>query len=909
MNKNLFKSVSSELREAFIDAQEECKKMQILSITVENFLHSYLLPILRGEKECENKSVREFLDLLDEIERHYVIEKVQDAYKEQSSRRMVEVNVFRSVKDDVCFFEKEFNDIIDDALTYTEKVFPERLGKLESDVLLFCILSSQLHDKSEHDDDEVPCLAEVLFERCELTLKDLEDAMTRNSNPRKTFADALADMVTRHTGINHAEAAKIVDEVEKSVLKSKRIEPEPNAATQNSINEDDQNFEKYGDKRAFSGTEVDPNSDTPILDSFAVDYTRKAKDGQFDPVIGRDDVVDSIIEVLTKRKKNSAVITGPAGGGKSAVVERLAQRIVSGEVPEKMKGIRLCALNINDLVAGTQYRGQFEERIQKIIKEVVSKKGEIVIFIDELHNIVNAGSSGPGDMANILKPYLARGEFQCIGATTSEEYHRYIEKDAALNRRFTQIEVVEPNNEETLKILKGIQPQYEKFHRVRFGKEALEMTVEWSGRYISDKNFPDKAIDVLDMAGSLVSLRKIAEKDGPSELEEKLKIIIQDKIQAVTVDFDFAKAEQLKAEEEKIRAEIAKEEKARSKVTENRKNWMEVTLDDVATAVSKLSRVPVDKINQTDNEKLSKMKKDLEYRVIGQQEAIDVIVQAIQLNVLGLRDQKKPLCSLLAVGPSGVGKTLISQEVAEIFFGSERALIKIDGGEFKEEHSLSKLIGAPAGYVGHDSTEPLLLAVKRTPRSLVLIDEVEKMHESLYDVWLSILDTGKCKLADGEVIDFTNCIIIFTGNIGTKELKNTLNIGFGVSQDDKAKKDKSTVMKAVEGQFRPEFINRLSNIVVFNSLGTKEMDRIFNLELDKIKKRLSKSKVSIKVTPKLKSWIIEKCDKSYGARDLQRGITKYVVAPVGKTMLENPQQTKFSVDLDENTKEGVVGGA
>lgn len=900
-NKKTF-NLSREVKEAMEAAYKSARKIKSKDISLDNFLFNLLVPILEERKECHDKSVKEFLGRLKEKEKDSIIAALKEEFAEASEDKETD-GLEEFIDHESIVMDEDFEIIFDEAQAWTNKVFPERLERIETDVLLYCALRH----------DEIPVVYAIIA--CGLDPEVLEKIITdgRAKTDDEEFSETLTNLVSSITGIDKEDARKISKAVEKAVdeaegiLKEKRIEPKDDQIPIDQMNEDDKNFEKYGDSKAFSGTEVDPNSDTPILDSFAVDYTRKASRGEFDPVIGRDEIVDSIIEVLTKRKKNSVVITGPAGGGKSAVVERLAQRIVRGEVPKKMQGIRLCALNINDLIAGTQYRGQFEERIQKIIKEVIEHKGEIVIFIDELHNIVNAGSSGTGDMANILKPYLARGEFQCIGATTDEEYHRYIEKDAALNRRFTQIEVLEPTAEETLKILKGIQGQYERFHRVRYSKEALESCVEWAGRYISDKNFPDKAIDALDMSGSLVSLRKIEEKKVNSELEDKLADVIQRKIKAVTEDCDYELGENLKAEEEKLRSELEKEEKAGEKVANNKKNWPEVEIIDVATAISKLSKIPIDKINQTDNEKISRMKKELEKRVIGQQEAIDVLVQAIQLNVLGLRDQKKPLCSLLAVGPSGVGKTLISQEVADIFFGSERNLIKIDGGEFKEEHSLSKLIGAPAGYVGHDSTEPLLLAIRRAPRSLVLVDEIEKMNKNLFDIWLSIMDTGKCKLADGEVVDFTNCIIIFTGNIGTKELKNSLSIGFGAtSMEDQKKKDQSIVMKSIEKQFRPEFINRLSNIVVFNSLGKKEMDKIFNIELEKIKKKLSKTKISIKVSQELKNYIIDICDKSYGARDLQRGITKFVVAPISKSMLENVNATKFTVDFDPEKKESVV---
>lgn len=777
--------------------------------------------------------------------------------------------------------DEELSSVLEEAQDFTNKSFPERFGEIDTDVFLFCVLNEGFSDFSEGLTDFISQeeLEKKMFEYRKQTAEEFTDDITSK----------VTDLLSSITGMDK----KKLEEISKEAMKeAKKIVEDKN----NSHEDDEKNFEKYGNPKAFSGTEIDPNSDTPILDSFGVDYTKKAGKNEFDTVVGRDSIVDSIIEVLNKRKKNSVVITGPAGGGKSAVVERLAQRIVAGEVPERMKGIRLCALNVNDLIAGTQYRGQFEERIQKIIKEVIEHKGEIIVFIDELHNIVNAGSSGSGDLANILKPYLARGEFQCIGATTTEEYHKYIEKDAALNRRFTQIEVEEPNVAETFKILKGIQSHYESYHHVKYTKAALEFCVEWSDRYISDKNFPDKAIDVMDLAGSLTFLSNVTEDNA--ELKAKINDLVEKKIDAVVNNQDFELGEKLKAEEEALRAQLEKDEKS----NDRRKNWPEVTKEYVASAVSRVSRIPVDKINQTDNEKIALMKRELEKRVIGQQEAIDTFTRAIQLNALGIRDKRKPICSILAVGPSGVGKTLISQEVANIFFGSEKDLIKIDGGEFKEEHSLSKLIGAPAGYIGHgDFSSAIFNKVRQHKRSVVLFDEIEKFNPKILDVILSITDQGYCKMADGMLVDFTNCVLIFTGNIGTKELGNSLNIGFGsVSKDDLDTKNRGIVMKSIEKHFRPEFLGRLSSILIFNSLGDPELEKIFNIELDKLKKNLNKTKINIKVSPEVRRFVIGKVDKRFGARDLQKNITKHVVEPISDEMLRTPDATKFSIIMNED---------
>lgn len=712
-------------------------------------------------------------------------------------------------------------------------------------------------------------------------LKDLDnEASEKISDPAKLFMDMLSNLGVLSKG-------PMLDSIADKDAKSSREE-----------------FEKYNDTSPISGTPVDEKSNTPVLDQFSVDMTKKAKNKEYDPVIGRDLLVDSMIEVLAKRKKANVVLIGEAGTGKSSVVELLAQRIVSNNVPKKLVGKRICSLNLNDLVAGTKYRGEYEERLQKIIKEVCNNP-DVIVYIDELHNLVGNGSgnAGGGDGANILKPYLARGEFQCIGSTTLDEYRRFIEKDSALNRRFTQLEVTIPTVAETKKILSGITSYYEKFHHVKLTKDVIDSCVTWADRYISDKNFPDKAIDVLDLAAAIVSLRENGGlSDEDRQLLDKVVALREEKIHTTIEEMDFDKASQIR-ERERVIQEVIDQRRADSdKESSLKKNWSEVTVDDVALAVSKISRVPMENINQTDTQKISSMKKILESRVVGQSEAIDTLVQALLLNNLGLHDEHKPLCSMLAVGPSGVGKTMVARELADIFFGSVENLIKIDGGEFKEEHSIAKLIGAPAGYVGYDS-ECIFDKVRQRKHSVILIDEVDKMHKSMYDIWLSILETSTCKLSNGTLVDFSNCVIIFTGNIGTKELKDNINLGF-VSPDaqDQAKKTKSTVMKSVQKHFRPEFINRLDKVVVFNSLGQSELSKILSKEISKVKTRLKKKKITFEVDKDLKDHIIGGCNPLYGARDLGRGLTNMIVVPISNEILNDPNANKFLLTLGEDKK-------
>ena len=762
-----------------------------------------------------------------------------------------------ALKDDLfipsfAIFDEDLESSVNEAIKLTSELFPERHGLLFTDILFAVLLAEMLPE------DLYSNMKSILLQG-----RDQEREVISKEIPKILGSDIPEDI--------------------KDIM---------NGHKTNSIS--DEEFEKYGgDKTPLSGQELDPNSETPTLEQFSINMVKEAN--KYDPVIGRDREVDSIIEILCKRRKANPVLVGEAGCGKSTIIELLAQRIAKGNVPSRLKDKKIFALNLNDLVAGTKYRGEYEERLQRIIREVISHP-DIIIYIDELHNLVgNGSSSGNGDAANILKPYLARGEFQCIGSTTQTEYRKFIEADAALNRRFTQVEITIPTAEETIKILMGLRDSYEKYHHVRIGKEVIEACVEWSGRYISDKNFPDKAIDILDLSSSVVSLRVVETEN--IELQERLKDVIGRKIKAVRVENDFELGERLQDEEKQIKEMLEEERKAKNLVSKNRKNWPEVTIEDVAYSISRVSRVPIDKINQSDAEMLSKMRDNLLKKVIGQDKAVNTITQAIQRNYLGLRDPKKPIASILAVGPSGVGKSLICTELATTFFGGSDKLIRIDGGMLKEAGSINTLLGAPPSFVGHDK-EPLLLQFKRKPQCVLLVDEVEKMHSSIFDIFLNIMEEGTATLNTGDTIDFRNCIIIMTGNIGTKEIKQFGN-GIGFGKIDKDKKNESIVKKAIEKTFKVEFLNRLSSIIVFNELGKPELLKIFTLEFDRIKKQFGKKKYNISITKAVKEYIIDKCDKNFGARDLKRYIDQYIVDKVSEKMLETPETTKYQVDVIE----------
>jgi ATP-dependent Clp protease ATP-binding subunit ClpC len=646
----------------------------------------------------------------------------------------------------------------------------------------------------------------------------------------------------------------------------------------------DNEFNKAGESKAIEIEEVDPNSKTPFLDKFSYDMTLAAKKGKYDPVVGRNTEIGQIIKIISCRKKNNAILLGDPGCGKTAIVELLAQKIVGGTVPFELLGKRICSLDLNALVSGTKYRGEYEERLQGIIKEVCKDK-DIIVYIDEFHNLIGNGStSGSGDGANILKPYLARGEFQCIGSTTQEEYRKFV-KDGALKRRFQCVQINEPGIQETIGILKEIAPKYEEFHKVKYSNAAIKMCVELSGRYITDKFFPDKAIDILDTAGAQMKLGK---KKDTKEIDSK-KLQIEEekkKKQKAVEDQNFEEAATHRDNQLSLQKELDSLMKEIVKKDSCKKSWPEVTEESICEVVSGITGIPVDQIGQSDLGRLKLMKKELSNKVIGQNEAVDTFVTILQRNFLGLRDETKCIASILLTGPSGTGKTLICEEVAKRLFGSQEAFIKFNMGEMTSEHEVSKLMGSPAGYIGYDD-EPLLLQVKRHPSSLVLFDEIEKAHPKIFDIFLGIMDKGEITLNNGERVDFRNCIVVFTGNIGTKEIaKFGKGLGFNRDASDKNKTNTDIVKKSIKNTFRPEFINRLTNMVTFNELGKPELQKIFALEFGKLKDRLKSKGYTIKATNKLRDHIIDLCDPIYGARDLQRYIQDLVETNVCTKLLE-----------------------
>ena len=649
------------------------------------------------------------------------------------------------------------------------------------------------------------------------------------------------------------------------------------------------NSGKPQEKVSNEGTRTSFNS-TPTLNQFGNDLTKRAGEGGLDPVIGRQTETERVIQILSRRTKNNPCLIGEPGVGKTAVVEGLAIKIVEGNVPEILKNKRVVSIDISSMVAGAKYRGDFEERIKKSLNEA-KKAGDVILFIDEIHTIVGAGSAeGAIDAANILKPLLARGEIQVIGATTLNEYRKYIEKDSALERRFQPIMVSEPTTEDTIEILKGIRDKYEAHHNVKISDDAIRAAVDLSVRYINDRFLPDKAIDVIDEASSRTRLATYTEPDKLKKLEQQIQNIIKEKEEAIAVQ-DFEKAAVLR---DKERVEREKVEKEREKWKEkSSKKIINITEEDIANVISNWTGIPANKISQTENEKLKKLEETLHKRVIGQEEAVTAISKAIRRGRVGLKDPKRPIGSFLFLGPTGVGKTELSKALAEALFGNEDAMIRVDMSEFMEGHSVSKLIGSPPGYVGYDEGGGLTEKIRRKPYSVILFDEIEKAHPDVMNILLQILEDGRLTDATGRTVDFKNSVIIMTSNVGARLIAENKTLGFGVPNDKDAEDNKKheetkkNVMAELKKTFRPEFINRIDEIIVFHKLTSKEIGAIIELMLKETKNRLAQQGIEIELDESVNELIAKKgTDEAYGARPLRRAIQSYLEDKLAEAILD-----------------------
>ena len=646
------------------------------------------------------------------------------------------------------------------------------------------------------------------------------------------------------------------------------------------------------------------NSTTPTLDQYSRDLTAMAADGRLDPVVGREKEIARLIQILSRRTKNNPCLVGEPGVGKTAIVEGLAQRIISGMVPDSVQNKRVVVLDLSGMVAGSKYRGEFEERIRNVINEVRSNQG-ILLFIDELHTIIGAGGAeGALDASNILKPSLSRGEIQLIGATTLEEYRKYIEKDAALERRFQPITVEEPSEEETLEILKGLRPYYEQHHGVAIEDSALEAAVKMSVRYINDRFLPDKAIDIIDEAASKVRLGGYHVTPEIDALEIKLREIQKDKEKAVKAA-DLSMAKELQARQNEIEAEIAgyKEKEERRK----KRKKISVTESSVADIISDWTKIPVQRLTEGETRRLARLEKELHKRVIGQDEAVKSVAQAVKRGRIGLKDPNRPIGSFLFLGPTGVGKTELSKALAEAVFGSEQAMIRVDMSEYMEKHSVSKLIGSPPGYVGYDEGGQLSEKVRRNPYSVLLFDEIEKAHPDVFNILLQVLDDGHITDAHGRKVDFKQTIIIMTSNAGAQTIIEPKKLGFMSNQDEKQDYDrmKSGVMEEVRRLFKPEFLNRIDEIMVFHPLNKSHIKKIVNIMLRKLEKRCREQlEIELKITESVREFLAESgFDSKYGARPLRRAIQTKLEDPMANALLEGKIKRGETVRIQLRQKE------
>ncbi len=658
-------------------------------------------------------------------------------------------------------------------------------------------------------------------------------------------------------------------------------------------------------------------SKTPTLDAYGRDLTQLARETKLDPVIGRSSEIERVIQILSRRTKNNPALIGEPGVGKTAIAEGLAQRVIKGDIPEPLRDKRVITLDLAGLVAGTKYRGEFEERMKRVMDEIRGAAGEIILFIDELHTLVGAGAAeGAIDASNIIKPALARGELQCIGATTLNEFRKHIEKDSALERRFQPVMVGEPTVEETIEILKGLRDRYEAHHKVQITDDALAAAAKLGDRYITDRFLPDKAVDLIDEAASRVRLQSTLPPPEVREIEAQLRKVVTEK-EAVVKAQEFDKAAALRDKEEKVRVEKARLEQEWQDKRAQSDKIVKVTEDDVAYIVSSWTKIPVSKLAEAETAKLLNMTESLHKRIVGQEEAINVIVRAIRRSRAGLKNPSRPIGSFMFLGPTGVGKTEVARSVAEFMFDDADSMIRIDMSEYMEKYAVSRLVGAPPGYVGYEEGGQLTEAVRRRPYSVILLDEIEKAHPDVFNLLLQVLDDGRLTDSQGRQVDFKNTVIIMTSNVGATGMQTTTDIGFRTSKtsDEEEPRQyermKNKVLEEVKHTFRPEFVNRLDEIVVFHQLTRPQIEQIVSLELEKVMREVKAQDMHLEVSEDAKALLAKKgWDPQYGARPLRRAIQREVEDELAEEMLrgtfgagdrilgevdpDNPEKLRFS---------------
>jgi ATP-dependent Clp protease ATP-binding subunit ClpC len=653
--------------------------------------------------------------------------------------------------------------------------------------------------------------------------------------------------------------------------------------------------------RKSAPRERDRKSNTPALDEFGRDLTLLAQEGQLDPVIGRSDEIERVLQILSRRTKNNPVLIGESGVGKTAIVEGLAQRIVTSEVPDNLLSRRVIALDLGSLVAGTKYRGQFEERLKVVMKEI-TQAGNIIIFIDELHTLVGAGAAeGSIDASNMLKPALSRGEIQCIGATTLDEYRKHIEKDGALKRRFQPIYVQPPNVEETVRIIQGLRDRYEEHHGVEITEEAIQEAVKLSDRYITDRFLPDKAIDLIDETGSRAKLQTYSLPGELKAMEQELKKVSREKESAISLQ-NFEEAVKFREEEERLRKLL--EESKREWKKNQEKNKPVITKEDVAYVVSKMTGIPLFKLEEEESQKLLHMEEFLHKRIVGQEEAISAVCRAIRRSRAGLKEAKKPIGSFIFLGPTGVGKTELARALAEFLFNSEDALVRIDMSEYQEKFTSSRLFGAPPGYVGYEEGGQLTERVRRRPYSVVLFDEIEKAHPDIFNVMLQVLDDGVLTDSLGRKVDFKNTVVIMTSNLGTKLIQKGVSLGFQQAEAEQNRRIKDDVLAELRRSFSPEFLNRIDEVVVFHQLEKEHLFSIVDILIKELNARLLEKGVQLEITDDVKQWLIkEGYQPLYGARPMRRTIQKSIGDPLSEELIRGrfKDSRKIKVVLKDDT--------
>jgi ATP-dependent Clp protease ATP-binding subunit ClpC len=688
-------------------------------------------------------------------------------------------------------------------------------------------------------------------------------------------------------------AARVLKRLDVDIQRTRNeilAEIDPNFSPEDQEDDDDDEedgdgpFEEEGSAQG-EAPESEGKTKTPALKAFGRDLTRIAREGGLDPVIGRESEIERVIQILCRRTKNNPVLIGEAGVGKTAIVEGLAQEIASGNVPEILRDKKVITLDLALMVAGTKYRGQFEERIKAVMDEIRKVKN-VILFIDELHTIVGAGSAeGAMDASNIIKPALSRAELQCVGATTLNEYRKYIEKDSALERRFQQVKVEEPSVEDAIKILQGLQEKYETHHKAKFTPEAIDASVKLTSRYLTARYLPDKAIDVLDEAGARARIGTMTRPPSIKELEKSIEQINRDKVAAIA-EQDFEKAAALRDDEKHAKKQL--EETLKTWRASSEETIVTVTDDDIMAVVSKWTGVPLRRMEEKETEKLLKMEEELKGRVIGQSEAVVAISKALRRSRADLKDPRRPIGSFLFLGPTGVGKTYLARNLAEFMFGDADALIQIDMSEYMEKFTASRLIGSPPGYVGYEEGGQLSEAVRRRPYSVVLFDEVEKAHPDVMNLLLQILEEGTVTDSLGRKIDFRNTIIIMTSNVGASTIKRQTSLGFGAMTEDQADFDgmKGKILEETKHYFKPEFLNRLDELVVFHMLEKVDLNQIVDLEVNKLVKRLQEKDISLTLTAEARELLSTKgFDPAYGARPMRRAVERYLEDPLAEALL------------------------